>query len=377
MNLRRLAPLVFSALLALLSAPVRPRAADATAVLNCVSVRLHPASVKLLGVTYTLEATTLTDGSINDEIGISESGDYLYGTYLLLTDSTTGMPLILSCGLEVPDPGDANRNGISDFFEVDRALAPIVSVGDCLLDDGMDVYPGTLSMTWSRSAGATIGTCKLRLRLPDFGIDFTFTHVFEIYSYVGTLSYSVQGKNVSGLLTLQRVGAAGTYLGAMGLVRVDSSELTYGEVGLTNEHGAVLQLYGSADTDITLLRGGTSTNYYTTLLADDGWPDTSAVPEYQIWTLDIFDPNDTDHDKIPDLSDEPSLPAPRLAIRVENNAVVLELASQPGLKATIEQSPRTAPAAWEAFASFTVTNATQSITVPAPLSPQFWRAKVE
>lgn len=378
MNLRRTALLI---LLALLAVPMRPRAADAQAVLNCVSVRLHPASLRQLAFTYGLEATTITDGTINDEIGISESGDYLYGTFLVLTvpDPTTGMPayLNLTCGLEVPDPGDANRNGISDFFEVDRALASVVSVGECVLDDGMDVYQGTLDMTWSRSAGATTGTCKLRLRIPDLGIDLTFTHVFEIYSYSGTLSYTVKGTNVTSLLTLQRVGAPGAYQGTWNLGRVDSSELSYESVELTNEVGLVLQCYGSADTEITLLRGGTSTNYYTTLLADDGWPNTSAVPEYQIWTLDIFDPNDTDHDKIPDLSDEPTLPAPKLAIRLENQQVVLELTSQPGLHATIEQSPKTAPANWTAIASFTVTNATQSITFPAPAGTQFWRAKVE
>lgn len=368
--------LVFAAIL-MTTAMVR--ANDAQVILYAESVRLHPATLKQLGQTYTLEATTAADGSINDEIGISDNPDStaFYATTFVWTDPTFG-PMYIYCDVDLPGPDVNPRNAIADFFEAGSAVVNANSTGSFFLDDGTDVYPGTVDMTWNRAAGAASGTCKLRLRIMDFGVDLTFTHTFEIYDYRGTYRYQVQGVNVTGALTLTRAGAAGSQTGTLPLTRIDHDELQFPAFTLTNEVDQAMQFYSSEDMEISLIRGGMGTNYFAVLGTDDGWPATATSGEYMIWLLHVFDANDSDHDGIADLSDDPAPPkAPQLAIQAANKIIKLELTADPGRLATLEQSPTVGPAVWTTATTFTVTNATHVVELPAPANPLFWRARVE
>ena len=223
------------ALAGILLTAVALRANDAQVIFNCASVRLHPATLKQLSLTYTLAATTAVDGTHNDEIGFSDNPDStgIYATTFVLTDPALGA-MDINGDLDIPD-SDANLNGIADFFESDRAVVNAKSAGSLTLHHGMDVHPGTVDMTWNRSAGTASGTCTLRLLIPDFGVDLTFTPTFEIYDYRGTYRYQVQDTNVVGTLTLTRLGAGGSQAGALLLTRIDQDELQFPAFTLTNE----------------------------------------------------------------------------------------------------------------------------------------------
>jgi hypothetical protein len=280
--------------------------------------------------------------------------------------------------LDILPDQDPNLNGIADFFEADRAVVNAKSAGSCTLDDGMDVHPGTVDMTWNRSAGTASGTCTLRLRIPDFSVDLTFTHTFEIYDYRGTYRYQVQDTNVVGTLTLTRLGAGGGQAGALLLTRIDQDELQFTAFTLTNEVGQVIQFYSSEEMGSPLLRGGLRTNYFAILGTDDGWPTTATSLEYEIWLIHVFDANDSDHDGIADLSGTPApSKAPELAIHLGDQTLTIELTADLGRLATIEQSPTIGLANWTTSTTFTMTNAIQAIEVPRAANPMFWRARVE
>lgn len=366
------------ALAGILLTAVALRANDAQVIFNCASVRLHPATLKQLSLTYTLAATTAVDGTHNDEIGFSDNPDStgIYATTFVLTDPTLGA-MDINGDLDIPD-SDANLNGIADFFESDRAVVNAKSAGSLTLHHGMDAYPGTVDMTWNRSAGTASGTCTLRLLIPDFGVDLTFTPTFEIYDYRGTYRYHVQDTNVVGTLTLTRLGAGGSQAGALLLTRIDQDELQFPAFTQTNEVGQVIQFYSSEDMGISLLRGGLRTNYFTVLCTDDGWPATATSLEYEIWLIHVFDANDSDHDGIADLSGTPApSKAPGLAIHLGDQTLTIEITADPGRRATLEQSPTIGLANWTTSTTFTMTNAIQAIEVPRAANPMFWRARVE
>jgi hypothetical protein len=276
----------------------------------------------------------------------------------------------------VHDPGDSNRNGVWDFFEADLGLANARSDGEFVLADGFDT-PGTVDLVWARPAGSTAGTCTLALRIPDYGVQLTFTHAFEILDYRGTLTYSVHGTDIPSSIALNRFGALGALQGPWPLTRIDQDELAFGAAGWTNELGDVLQVYGSEITEITLFRGARGTNYYTTLITDDGLPSTPAQGEYQIWTLNIFDGNDRDRDRVADLSDDPPPPSPpQLQLRRAGPTILGRIAGEVGQSVTLEQTPALPATAWTAVQTLTLTNLVQEVDLGPPSSPcLFWRAR--
>lgn len=364
----------------LLVSSVSLGAKDAQVIFQCYSIRLLPGTVKLLGQTHRLEATTAQDGTTNDEVGISDSDEftYFYSTTLIYTDPTTFEQIPIGAYLDLPNP-DLNRNGASDFLEVDVAVNNATSEGEVVLDDGVDFYYGTLNLKFNRAAGSATGTCDLRLRLPDFGLDLTFKHSFEIFDYRGTLSYHVQGTNVVAGVNLTRAGVAGSLQGPFLLTRVDQDELAYAATAWTNELNQAIQWYSSTDYEIPLYRGGLRTNYYTVLVTDDGMPGTDTTAEYMIWFITLFDANDSDHDGIADISDTPEPPKPpTLALRRDGQVLKLEITAELGLSVVVEQSPTLLPAAWSELQTITQTNATQEIEVPLPADrTAYWRAWVK
>ncbi|MDH7503255.1 MAG: hypothetical protein QHJ82_11180 [Verrucomicrobiota bacterium] len=358
------------------------RAADAQMILHCSSVMLHPAKLKVLGQTYTLSATTLMDGTINDEIGINEdpASAHYRSTYLMFTDPVfPDEPVPLYCDMDIADPGDSNWNGVSDFFEVDHAVTAAKSGGEVYFDDGADVYTGTVDMTWDRDAASAVGTCTLRLRIPDFGIDMTFKHAFEVFDYRGTLSYVVAGTNIHCTVNLQRQGQEGSLKGPWELQRIDTDELSFDAASWAKESGAAIQWYSSTDMEYNLYRGGTRTNYFGVLATEDGMPETPATAEYQIYEVHIFDPNDSDGDKIPDLSDDSPPPKPpTLTLLAADKKLKLRIQGEVGRRVYVEQSSLLTFQNATTLPAFTLTNATQEVELNWPTqATSFWRARIE
>jgi len=352
---------------------------EAQALFHCLSVRLAPASLTQAGLTYTLAATSADDGTINDEISLSENPDwpYFYTTRLRLTDPTAAAPIAFEAYFDLPNP-DLNRNGASDFLEVNLRVNRAVSLGEFIPEGAFDTA-GTLDLTWDRAAGASTGTCRLRLVLADLGLDLTFQHLFEVFDYRGSVAYGGSGTNISGEASLVRLGAPGSLRGPFPLTRLDENELRYPATAWTNELGQPLRLYAWDELESPLLRGALGTNYYGTLGTADGRPSTPTTGEYQLWFISLFDPNDSNGNGIPDLSDSPPPPEPpRLGWRREADKLWLQVQAQEGRRLVLEQAQRLPATNWSALPPITLTNAVQDIALPPPeIPPAFWRARLE
>ncbi len=355
---------------------------EAQVVCHCFSVVLQPAQIKLVGQTYTLSATTLTDGTINNEIGISDDlmgSGYLHSTYLLYTDPIfPDEPIPFYCELTVPDPGESNLNGVFDFFEVDVAVTGAKSEGEVYWGESIDPV-GTLDMTWDRAAGSCKGVCKLRLRVLDFSVDMTFEHTFEILDYRGTLNYEVDGEDILGTVALSRQGTEGSMAGPFNLHRVDPFELTYDSAAWTNEKGATTRWYSSFAPYLRLYMGALGTNYYATIATADGMPDTPETGEYMIYEIHIFDANDADGDGFADIADEPPPPKPPgLLIRQEGKTLKLQITAKAGRTVYIEQAATLPFKECTTLPSIVLTSDVHEIELTSPASsPTFWRARVE
>ena len=353
---------------------------EAQMIFHCSSVSLRPAQTAVLGQTYGLAVTTLTDGTINDEIGLSDNPDssHFRATDLVYTDPTYAGALVIPCDLDIADPGDHSVNGVSDFFEVDHAVNAATSSGEFILAQGTNTYPGTVDMVWDRLTGSTTGTCSLRMQIPALGVDLTFHHQFEFYEYAGTLSYQVVGTNILSTVALTRQGTSGSLSGPLKLHRLDANELSFDAAIWTKESGAHIHWLSSTAMNLDLFRGGMGTNYWGMLGTLYGMPETPRIGEYQVWEIYIFDANDSNHNGIADVSDVPAPQPPSLAVRWAGKQLKLQIASEIGRRLVVEQATALPATNWTALPAITLTNAVQEIDLAAPAeSPAFWRAWVE
>ena len=157
---------------------------------------------------------------------------------------------------------------------------------------------------------------------------------------------------VPSLVDLTREGApaggADRIQGIFNLVRTNSSELGYLAGGWTNSSAGTLAFLSSAGNAESLLRGPLRTNYSTSLWIEDGLPATPETGEYQRWFLDIYDPNDSDHNRIPDLSDDlPSAgPISLLGLTLRGASLHLTLTASSGQAVVVEASDTLASPTW-------------------------------
>lgn len=134
--------------------------------------------------------------------------------------------------------------------------------------------------------------------------------------------------------------------------------------------------------DIT--RGGLGTNYFGALQYLHGSPVDPTPGDYALWLFDIFDPNDADHDRLPDLTDPDfkggSTPpaVPQIAITFEADAPRLHLTGSAAVDYVVEKTDSLSPVVWS---SFSTNRSSAGGTVEVPLSTKganglrFWRAR--
>lgn len=355
-------------------------AQTAQARLFCWSLRFQGATaVDGNGFNWTMNLTTLASG-VNGELaqGFFNSG-YTHSAYMEMDHELYGAAQG-AMALDVPDAGDANGNGFPDFFEVSQAVNSLPSSGAF---QSSEIGNGSISATWYREAGASMGYCTIIMPDPfSFsGDDLIFFHPFELIEYTGSLSYTPGSNTVSGSLDLVQTGNTdNTFQGPIEFTKAMNDpfdELTLRSLFLTNASMQTLTLYTSNSffRDVTLL-----TNYYGDVEFSDGNPNTGA-DDYYDWMLSIDDLNDTDNDTIPDFSDDPGSLLPRhpvLTLTRGTTNLWLTISGDIGHMHRILEAASLTPASWFTNQSVQLTNDPQTVSLPLPSSGvRFWRVLAE
>ncbi len=156
------------------------------------------------------------------------------------------------------------------------------------------------------------------------------------------------------------------------------NKLTLQTAFLTNATPQTLSLY--VPTSI-LRRTANPTNYFGPVEFNDG--DLGTVEDdYYSWVLSIDDLNDTDHDGIPDFSDDLAAVAPPrrplLSLTRGLTNVLITIGGDVGHVHEIQAAGSVTSTNWPAVLSVTLTNDPQVISLPLPASGMtFWRAQAQ
>jgi hypothetical protein len=346
---------------------------EARMVMSCTSVSVPPVSTRQSGQTYVLGFTTADDGSINNEL-YQSIGNTTYESAALLLVPGFADPLVFDFTVDLPNTGDSDLNLLTDFFEVARPIASQVTSGELIFDDGMDVTRGQVTATWNRAAGSTKGTVQFRLNIDDLAIrDLRFNHPFEIFEYQGNLTYTVSGTNINAAVDLTRQGAAtDKFTGPFHMTRRNTAELDRNEsdwFGPADESFTVLSSTAIDGAELLLTRGATGTNYYGSFYFRDGIPSTPFENEFDLWDVQIFDPNDANKNHIPDLSDEPGgvQPATPVAVlTVTGGQLKLKITAKAGQPIVVEQRSDLGASNWIQVDARTLTADTEELPLTPP-----------
>jgi hypothetical protein len=121
-----------------------------------------------------------------------------------------------------------------------------------------------------------------------------------------------------------------------------------------------------------------ATNYFGLFEFADGDPETTAA-DYLDWVISIDDPNDSNENGIPDLSDDPPaapLDPPRLQMALAGNQVIMSIQGGGGRTFEVEESQSLAQLEWTSVLSVTATNEPHLVELPLPsTTTRFWRLR--
>lgn len=331
---------------------------------HCQSVRLHPASAEQLGQTYTVQFTTV-DGEPNGELGIDDdpNSPTILSTVILLEHPILQDTISAKLFLDVPEIGDADINRVSDFFQVSQAVENEKTLGAF---EDKDFGLVTVEATWNRAAGSTTGTC--RMAMDGDIINAELAVPFEIFQYLGPMTY-VTATNVVARVNLQRQGAAGTLSGEWHLSPIGPGELTFPGDEWRDEAGNVFGFIPAEVIEAYLTH--VTRQFYNGLAGTfDGLPATPASKEYIVWEFNVFDDNDADDDRVPDLSDPPGggggiIPVDAvLSAQVEEGFLKLGITARKGQSVIIERKPTLRTGEWTEVETITLTADTQVKDLP-------------
>lgn len=273
--------------------------------------------------------------------------------------------------LNLPELADSDGNGYPDFFEVVQGID--TNATDGAYHFGFPVGNGRIWTTWQRAPGSSKGTCSMYL--PDY--QSTFNPTFQILEYTGTLSYTPGSNSVTSSVTLQQTGSpASTLQGSLTFSKSPTDRYNT----LTLNYGTLLdaaqQTHGFTNHVFTR-NISWPTNYSGYVEFDDDGTQNTPYP-YAFWVLSITDTNDTNHDGVPDFSDEPTggPPAPprppQLSLAPDGQNLLLSIHGDVGHLHTVQTSTLVS-GTWQEAGSFTLTNDPQIISFPASGNVGFWR----
>jgi hypothetical protein len=338
-------------------------------------VRLLNSSIRInrgecdcgMGLTFHLyfsSAFTEDPGEANGELAPwPQPAAYSHGSFMLLEDVSMFVS-VTQIEMNLPLTGDSNGDGISDFFEPGQAVSAS-SQGIYQNEWG----PGTLVAAWTRAKGATRGDCVIWMDDPILGDIGPFTHTFDLIECHGTLDYVVAPDKVTGnILLAGGTFASGTVQGSVVILRSGSdphNALTL-QAGAWSDGGTI---FGFSETALT--RSPAAPSVYRGALS-------SEAGDFRAWTMLIDDPNDSDGDGIPDLSDDSQPPRrPLLTLTLSGGELRLTVSGDAGRSCRLQEADSVAPPSWQTVRTITLTSEPQTVTLPyqAGLS-RFWRAEL-
>jgi hypothetical protein len=314
----------------------------------------------------TLELSTISESS-NGELAPANDGSYVSG----FTLDISGLPLTGVIHLNLPDMTDANGDGWPDFFEVSQAVG-----GPSAGTYSTPLGGGQISASWSRGAGSKDGTCVMTLTDNTYGMLGDFPLGFELLEYTGPLTYTPGSNAVNGTISLTKTGDSTSQMqGPIQFVKNATNRFNLLMLQPGAWTNAAMQMLTYTNDVYQRDQGGWPTNYYGYVEFDDGDPST-ASPDYYTWILSIDDPNDANHNGIPDFSDDPSavLPViPILSLALNSTNLQLTITGQAGSSYQLQQTTNF-PATWQTTQTLTLTNSAQVLVLPPPTAPTtFWR----
>lgn len=342
---------------------------NAAVHLFCFSLRFHAATTN----SFTLALSTAPSSApANGELApVFDPRLPNHGSGFLLHDPQLGSDITGVIFFDAPPFSDANTNGFDDFFEVSQGVPTRATLG--YFDSQAD--SGNVTAIWSRAAGSATGICQLHLEAMTYGDLGVFTHTFEVLEYTGPLNYTPGSNTVAGTIALLQTGTpANTLTGAVAFVKVATNrfnELILQPGTWTNSAAQTLAYTNSLiQRDQSL-----GTNYYGVVSFADGDPGTPE-PDYFLWMLSVDDSNDSNHNGVPDFSDDPlaAVRQPRLALTPAGGNLLLSLSGDVGRLLQVQRAPGLNPAGWTNVLSVTLTNDPQSVPLPWPTNgASFWR----
>jgi hypothetical protein len=340
-------------------------AETAQARLICISLRFAE------GTTYggTLDLSTIGGPPYNGEL--MPSGNTWTSGLALVWSGMADSGVIY---LDVPTTGDANHNGMTDFFEVSQGVTNAVTSGTYSTST---YFSGAITVTWNRAAASKDGTCVLDLYDDLWGDLGNFSCPFELIEYTGPFTYTPGSNTVSAAVSLTRTGTPANTL--QGPIVFDKST-TDRFNALTNEPGvwtnAALQTL-AFDNEVFTRNTRWPTNYAGYVHFADGDPSTTD-PDYQVWVLSIDDTNDANANGIPDFSDDLAVVtpprAPLLSLALGATNLWLTVSGDIGHTNEIQELDSLTSTHWQTTLSLTVTNDPQTVSLFLPTNQtKYWR----
>jgi hypothetical protein len=331
-----------------LASAVSQGAETAQARLFCYSLRFQQ------GTTFggTLNLSSTGGSPYNGELlpTFGDSSGNPWGSYFFIYYGGYGnIPGTIYVNL--PAVTDANNNGFDDFFEVSRGVSTTSTSGS----ESTGLSSGSVTATWSRSAGSANGTCQLHFIDDTYGDLGTYSCPFTLLEYTGPLTYTPGSNTVPASVNLTQTGnAANTLRGPITFVKIPTDRFNT----LTNQAGAW-------------------TNYAGYVFFADG-DRTTAGADYQLWVFSIDDTNDANANGIPDFSDDPAAVtpphAPHISLVLGTTNLLLTINGDLNHTNQIQQIGALGSTNWQTIQSFWQTNASQTFSLPLPTgSPKYWR----